>query len=126
MIQVSDGLEDTSELEAFVKDVLVREGLTKWDVHIWSCRGEGICGETICFGLCTTAQQTKALFLHEVAHAILNPKCSSYAKDWHEDSYWHKAAWQEEFKRLVKTYHIPLSHSAKVAHYLIEVESYRR
>lgn len=120
MIQVSDGLGDTSGLETFVKDVLVREGLTHWPVHIWSCRGEGICGETICFGLCTTAQQTRALFLHEVAHAILNPKRSGYAKDWHKDSYWHKTAWQGEFKRLIKTYHIPLSRAGKVTHYLVK------
>lgn len=122
IIQVSDGLEDTAELQMFVREVLSSEELTHWPVHIWSCRGEGICDDTIRFGLCTTARQTKTLFLHEVAHAILNPKRSCYAKDWHEDSYWHKTAWQEEFKRLAKTYHISLSHSAMVTHYLTEVE----
>jgi len=123
MIQVSDGLGDVSGLKAFVRNVLTREGLTHWPVHIWSCRGEGICSDTICFGLCTTSQQTRTLFLHEVAHAILNPKRSCYSKDWHKDSYRHKTAWQEEFKRLAKTYHIRLSHSAKATHYLIGVES---
>jgi len=123
IIQVSEGLEDTAGLQVFVRDVLASEGLTHWPVHIWSCRGEGLCDDTIRFGLCTTARQTKALFLHEVAHAILNPKRSCYAGDWHEDSYWHKTAWQEEFKRLARTYRIPLSHSAMVTHLPTEVES---
>ena len=125
-IKASDGLEDTTGLQRFVRNVLDNEGLTHWNIHIWSCRGEGICGETICFGLCTTARQTKALFLHEVAHAILNPKQSGYAKDWHKDSYWHKVAWQKEFKRLCKKYHIGLQQADKITHYLIkgnEVES---
>lgn len=122
IIQVSNGLGDTTGLQAFVRNVLASEELTHWPVHIWSCRGEGICGDTICFGLCTTARQTKTLFLHEVAHAILNPKRSCYGRDWHKDSYWHKTAWREEFKRLIKTYHVPLQHAEKVTHYLIEVE----
>lgn len=105
-ISVSDEVKPdvSTELLAFVKNVVVCEGLKHWPVHIWACKGEGICGDTICFGLCETEQQTKRLFLDEVAHALLNPKRSCYARDWHRDSYWHKDAWQMEFERLCRTY----------------------
>ena len=120
MIQVSEGVGDCTELEAFINDVLSREKLMDWPVRIWECRGEGLCDTTICFGLCTTARRTKALFLHEVAHAILNPERSSRAKDWHPHSYWHKIVWKEEFKRLCKTYHITLRATDRMSHYLQE------
>jgi len=121
-ISVSVGVRPviSSELLTFVDTVLTCEGLQNWPIHIWACRGEGLCDDTIRFGLCETEQQTKALFLHEVAHALLNPKRSCYAKDWHKDSYWHKDVWQQEFKRLCSTYHIVLRPIDTVTHYLNE------
>ncbi len=99
-VQVSDEIRSmvSPDLLAFVRDVLGSEGLSHWPVHVWPCKSEGVCDDTIRFGLCKTERRTKRLFLHEVAHAIINEK------GWHEDSYWHKDAWQKEFKRLCKTY----------------------
>ena len=107
-----------SELLTFVDAVLTCEGLQDWPIHIWACKGEGLCDSHICFGLCETERQTKALFLHEVAHAMLNPKRTCNAKDWHPDSYWHKTVWQQEFERLCKAYHIVLQPRDRVTHYL--------
>ena len=119
-ILISDEIRPTvsTELLTFVRNVLAREELTHWPVHIWACRGEGLCDNHICFGLCETERQTRALFLHEAAHALLNPKRSCYAKDWQPDSYWHKAVWQREFKRLCSTYNITLRPIDEVTHYL--------
>ena len=111
----------SAELLTFVEKVLILEELTHWPVHIWACKREGLCDSHICFGPCETEMQTKALFLHEVAHAILNPKRTCNAKDWHPDSYWHKAVWQQEFERLCKAYHIVLQPEDRVKHYLQEV-----
>ena len=103
-IRVSDGVDASTELLDFVNNVLRKESLTHWPVDIWSCKGEGICGERICFGICDSLLETKGLFLHEVAHAILNPKMSSKMRDWHLDSYWHKTEWVNTFNRLCATY----------------------
>ena len=127
LIEISDEAKPvvSSELLAFVENVLACEGLTRWPVHIWQCKGEGVCDTTIRFGLCVTERQTKALFLHEVAHALLNPKRSCYAKDWHRDSYWHKAGWRKEFMRLCRTYGVVLRPMDAVTHYLSQGEGRR-
>ena len=105
-IKVSPEIKDevSPQLIKFVESVIKEEQLSSWNVHIWSCRGEGICSDVICFGLCEYEEKTKLLFLHEVAHALLNPKRSHYMKDWHEDSYWHKDGWSKEFDRLCNKY----------------------
>jgi len=104
VIEVSDGIEVPTELSDFVNIVRAKEHLSHWPVHVWSCVGEGLCDWAIRFGLCKTIMRTKLLFLHEVAHAMLNPKQSSHAEDWHSDSYYHGDAWLKNFGRLCYTY----------------------
>lgn len=90
--------EVSFSLIEFVKSVIEGERLTDWNVHIWACRGEGLCDDTtIIFGLCETEIKTKLLFLHEVAHAL------RIHIDW-DDSYWHREGWDSEYWRLSREY----------------------
>lgn len=52
------------QLLGFVSEVVERESLGHWRVHIWACRREGLCTEDeIIFGLCLSELRTKLLFL---------------------------------------------------------------
>ncbi len=104
MIEVSDGVDAPFELLDFINIVLNQEKLNHWPVHIWPCKGEGLRDWAIRFGLCKTMEKTKLLFLHEVAHALLNPKRSPHARDWNPDSYPHRDAWLKEFGHLCYIY----------------------
>ncbi len=97
-IRISLEIKDevSPQLLEFVKSVLDREMLNHWNVHIWSCRREGLCTDTeIIFGPCEAEIKTKLLFLHEVAHALRSHIDL-------EDSYWHREGWDGEYGRLCR------------------------
>jgi len=82
---------------AFIGIVMENEGLFGWRVNIWGCWGEGECDgdmKEICIGQCSTDVRFKMLFLHEVAHALVNTEMRE----------WHSAKWLEEYQSLCGKY----------------------
>ena len=98
-VQVNDNVKDRTPgaLVGFVKEVLLKENMAHIPVEIWGDDGEGLFDDSIglMFALCSTIEKTKALFLYELAHAIID-------KTDHEASYWHRQRWYDEYDRLCR------------------------
>jgi len=75
------------EKEKWRKFILKSEGLEKWKIK--DCQGGGLCQHKIKTIICPSYNQ--ALFLHEVAHALL-PKRG------------HDAVWADIFTELCRRY----------------------
>ncbi|GAF81621.1 unnamed protein product [marine sediment metagenome] len=100
VLNVVDSVGDApSALLEFIHAVLEGGNLQAWRVEIWGCRCEGECDyTTIYFGLCSSLEETKDLFLHEAAHAIMETK----GKVPYEE--WHGTEWQGIYDRLKERY----------------------
>ena len=101
-----DGVVIPAGLADYMVRVLDAEDLPLCLVDVWQCKGEGefdSMGPKVRIGLCPMGDgeydevATKKLFLHEVAHGLLD-----LAGVLFEESYWHREAWQKAYAALLR------------------------